>query len=158
MAHLQNRMFACVCAEERTVRARWATAVRLLTKSAVKRDRANEVTDAVAACWGADGIGDISTAAEDELREWTPTEMAHGGDGEWHISGITVFDENTHWGGPAADEPDGDERHEQGRVRAPSGVLPSEKDWDGLKRASDKVTASLRLLHRARSMVDTSRW
>ena len=138
MAHLQNHMFACMCTEEWTARVRWATAVRSLTKSAVKHDRANEVADAVAACcWGADGIGDISTAAEDELRGWTPTEMPHDGDDEWHISGITVFDENTHWGGPAADEPDGDERHEQGRVRAPSGVLPYDKDWDGLERSTD---------------------
>ena len=82
MAHLQNRMFACVCAEERTARARWATAVRSLTKSTVKHDRANEVADAVTACWGADGNGDTRTAAEDELRGWTPTEMAHDGDGE----------------------------------------------------------------------------
>ena len=82
VAHLQNRMFACVCAEERTARARWATAVRSLTKSTVKHDRANEVADAVTACWGAGGNGDIRTAAEDELRGWTPTEMAHDGDGE----------------------------------------------------------------------------
>ena len=66
-----------------------------------------------------------------------------------------VFDENAHWGGPAVNELDGDERHEQGHVRAPSGVLPYDKDWDGLERATDKVTASLRLLHRVRSMVDT---
>ena len=83
VAHLQNHMFACVCAEERTARARWATAVRSLTKPAVKHDRANEVADAVAACWGTDGIGDISTTAEDELRGWTPTEMSHNVDGEW---------------------------------------------------------------------------
>ena len=69
-----------------------------------------------------------------------------------------MFDENAHWGGPAADEPDGDGRHEQGHVRAPSGVVPYDKDWDGLERAPDRVTTSLRLLHRVRSMVDTSRW
>ena len=68
MAHLQNHMFACVCAEERTARACWATAVRSLTKSAVKHGRVNEVAEAAVACWGADGTGDISTAAEDELR------------------------------------------------------------------------------------------
>ena len=108
-------------------------------------------------CWGTDGSGDISTATEDELRGWTPTEMTHNDD-EWHISSTTVFDENAHWGGPAADESDGDERHEQGHVRAPSGEVPYDKDWGGLERASDKVAASLRLLHRIRSIVDTSRW
>ena len=46
----------------------------------------------------------------------------------------------------------GDERHEQGHVRAPSGEVPYEKDWGGLERASDKVAASLHLLHRVRSM------
>ena len=35
---------------------------------------------------------------------------------------------------------------------------PYDKDWDGIARAADKVTASLRMLHRVRSMVDTSRW
>ena len=108
--------------------ARWAAAVRSLTKSAVKHDRAGEVADAVAACWGADGNGGVSTAAEDELRGWTPTETTHDGDDEWHISGTTVLDEHAHWGGPAPDEPDGDERHEQGHVRAPSGVVPYDKD------------------------------
>ena len=90
-------MFACGCAEEQTARARWAKAVRSLTKSAVKHDRgANEVAGAVAACWGTDdGNGDISTAAEDELLGWTPTEMTHNDD-EWHISDITVFGENAH--------------------------------------------------------------
>ena len=33
-----------------------------------------------------------------------------------------------------------------------------DRDWDGIDRATDKVTASLRMLHRVRSMVDTSRW
>ena len=36
--------------------------------------------------------------------------------------------------------------------------MPYDKDWDGFGRATDKVTASLRLLNRVRSMVDTSRW
>ena len=132
VAHLQNRMCVCVCAEERTVRVRWATAVRTLAKSAVKHDRAGEVADAVAACWGADGNGGVSTAAEDELRGWTPTETTHDGDDEWHISGTTVLDEHAHWGGPAPDEPDGDERHEQGHVRAPSGVDPTTRTGTGL--------------------------
>ena len=115
------------------------------------------MADAAAACWGTGDNGDISTAAEDELRGWTPTEMTHN-DGVWHIPSTTAFDENAHWGGPAADEPDGDERHEQGHVRAPSGEVPYDRDWGGLERASDKVAASLRLLHRVCSMVDTSRW
>ena len=49
LAHLQNHMFACGCAEEQTTRARWAKAVRSLTKSAVKHGRAGEVAGAVAA-------------------------------------------------------------------------------------------------------------
>ena len=59
-AHLQNHMFACGCSEERTARTRWATAVRTLTKSAVKHGRVDEVANTVMACWGADGTGDIS--------------------------------------------------------------------------------------------------
>ena len=56
------------------------------------------------------------------------------------------------------DEPGGDERHEQeGHVRAPDGEVPYDKDRDGVERAAGKVEASLRLLHRVRSMVDTSR-
>ena len=39
VAHLQNHMFACGCAEEQTARARWAKAVRSLTKAAVKPSR-----------------------------------------------------------------------------------------------------------------------
>ena len=61
-------------------------------------------------------------------------------------------------GVPAAEEPDGDEPHEQGHIRAPSGAVPYDKDWDGIGRATGKVTTSLRLLHRVISMVDTSRW
>ena len=65
-------------------------------------------------------------------------------------------------GGPTrrrvAARPDGDEPHEQGHICAPSGAVSYGKDWDGIGRATDKVTASLRLLHRARSMVGTSRW
>ena len=64
VAHLQNHMFACGCSEERTARARWATAVRTLTKAAVKHGRVDEVANAIMACWGADGTGDIATAAE----------------------------------------------------------------------------------------------
>ena len=78
--------------------------------------------------------------------------------GQWRISGTTAFDENAHWGGPAADEPNGDEQHEQGHVRAPSGAVPCYRDWDGLERAADRVTTSLRVLHWVSSMVDTSRW
>ena len=96
VAHLQNHMFACGCAEEQTALARWAKAVRSLTKSAIKHDRAGEVADAVAACWGTGGNGDISTAAEDELRRWALAEMTHN-DEECHISGTTVFDETAHW-------------------------------------------------------------
>ena len=110
------------------------------------------------ACWGADGTGTIATAAEDERRGWKPTEMIQGEGDQWHFSGTTVFDENAHWGGPPADEPDGDELHEQGHICAPDGAVPYDKDWDGIARAADKVTASLRMLHRVRSMVDTSRW
>ena len=80
VAHLQNHMFACVCVEEQTARARWATVVRSLTKSAVKHGRVGEVAEAVMACWGADGTGDISTAAEDERRGWKPTRMTHDED------------------------------------------------------------------------------
>ena len=36
--------------------------------------------------------------------------------------------------------------------------MPYDKDWGGRERAADRVTASLRLLHRVRSMVDTSKW
>ena len=80
VAHLQNHMFACGCAEERAVRKRWATAaVRSLTYSTVKHDRAGEVADAVAAYWGIDDNGDIGTACEDERRGWTPTAMTHHG-------------------------------------------------------------------------------
>ena len=57
---------------------------------------------------GADGTGDIGTAAVDERRGWKPTEMTQGVDDQWHISGTIVFDENAHWGVPAAEEPDGD--------------------------------------------------
>ena len=73
VAHLQNHMFACGCSEERGARTRWATAIRTLTKSAVKHDRADEVANAVMACWGVGGIGDIATAAEDERHGWQPT-------------------------------------------------------------------------------------
>ena len=62
VAHLQNHMYACGCPEERKARARWAMAVRSLTKSAVKHDRVDEVTNAIMACWGADHTGDIATA------------------------------------------------------------------------------------------------
>ena len=70
VAHLQNHMFACGCSEERTARTRWATAVRTLTKSAVKHGRVDEVANAVTACWGADGTGNIATAADDERQGW----------------------------------------------------------------------------------------
>ena len=127
-------------------------------ETAVKHDRAGEVANAVMACWSADGTGDIGTAAEDERQGWKPTEMAQDEGDQWHISGTKVFDENAHWGVPAAEVPDGDEPHEQGHIRAPSGAVPYDKDWDGVGRATNKVTASLRLLRRVRSMVDTSRW
>ena len=84
--------------------------------------------------------------------------MTQGVGDLWHISGTAVFDENAHWGVPAAEEPDGEKPHEQGYIRAPIGAVPYDKDWDGNGRATDKVTASLRLLHRVRSMMDTSRW
>ena len=59
------------------------------------------------------------------------------------------------WGVPAAEEPDGDEPHdEQGHIRAPSEAVPYDKDWGGIGRATDKLTASLRLLRRVRSMVN----
>ena len=92
-----------------------------------------------------------------ERRGWTPTDMTHHDD-TWHIAGTTLFDEDAHWGGPADDEPGSDERHEQGHVRAPSGEVPYDKDWDGVERAADKAEASLRLMQRVRSTVDTSRW
>ena len=117
----------------RTARVRWATAVRSLTKSAVKHARVNEVSEAVVACWGAGDIGDISTAAEDERRGWKPTEMTHDGDDQWHISGTTVFDENAHWGGPAVDEPDGDEQHEQGHIRARAEQCPMKRTGTDLR-------------------------
>jgi hypothetical protein len=158
VAHLQNHMFACGCTEERTARTRWSAAVRALTRAAVKHDRVDEVANAIMACWGADGTGDIATAAQDERQGWKPTEMAQSEADHWHISGSTVFDENAHWGGPPADESDDDEPHEQGHIRAPSGMVPYDKDWDGIGRSTDKVVASLRMLHRIRSMVDTSRW
>ena len=100
VAHLQNHMFACGCSEERVARTRWATAIRTLTKSAVKHDRADEVSNAVMAFWGAEGIGDIAIAAEDERHGWQPTEMAQGEGDQWHFSGTTTFDENAHWGAP----------------------------------------------------------
>ena len=78
--------------------------------------------------------------------------MVPGEGDQWHFSGTTVFNENAHWGGPQADEPDGDEPHEQGHIRAPSGKVAYDKDWDGIGRATDKVAASLRMLHRVRSM------
>ena len=64
----------------------------------------------------------------------------------------TVFDEDTHWGGPADDELGGDERHEQGHVRAPDGEVLYHKDWDGVERAAGKAEASPRLLHRVCAM------
>ena len=75
-----------------------------------------------------------------------------------HTRRSHALTKNAHWGGPAADEPGGDEQHEQGYVRAPNGEVPYDKDLDGMGRAVDKVEASLRLLHRVRPMVDTSRW
>ena len=65
--------------------------------------------------------------------------MTQGEDDQWHISGTAVFDEHAHWGVPAAEEPDGDEPHEQGHIRAPSGAVPYDRDWDGIGRATDKV-------------------
>ena len=50
----------------------------------------------MAACWGTGGNGDISMAAEDELRRWALAEMTHN-DEECHISGTTVFHETAHW-------------------------------------------------------------
>ena len=69
-------------------------------------------------------------------------------DGTWHVAGTTVFDEDTHWGGPADDEPGGDERHEQGHVRALDGEVSYDKERVGVERAADKAEASLQLLHR----------
>ena len=118
VAHLQNRMFAGGCAEERAACKRWATVARPLAYCTAKHDRADEVVDAVTACWGIDDNGDICTAFEDERRGWTPTAMTHHDD-TWHIAGTTVFDEDAHWGGPADDEPGGDERY---RARTRSGL------------------------------------
>ena len=95
--------------------------------------RVNEVSEAVVACWGAGGIGDISTAAEDERRGWKPTEMTHDGDDQWHTSGTTVFDENARWGGPAVGEPDGDEQHEQGHIRARAEQCPMKRTGTDLR-------------------------
>ena len=107
-------------------------AVRTLTKSAVKHGIVDEITNAVMACWGADGTGDIGTAAEDKRQGWKPTDMTQGVDDQWHISGTAVFDENAHWVVPAAEELDGDEPHEQGHIRTPSGAVPYDKCWDGI--------------------------
>ena len=97
---------------------------------------------------GADNNGDIGTACEYERRGWMPTGMMHHDD-TWHIAGTTVFDENAHWGAPADDEPDGDERHEQGHVRAPGGAVPYEKDWDGVERAALRACTPTASLSRA---------
>ena len=77
VVHLQHHTFACRRPEERASRKRWAAAVRSLTHSTVKHDRAGKVADAVAACWGADSDGNIYTAQAVEQRGWTPTEMTH---------------------------------------------------------------------------------
>ena len=82
--------------------------------------------------------------------------MTHHDD-MWHIAGTTVFAEDAYWGGPADDEPGGDERHEQRHVRAPGGEVPYDKDRGAVERAADKAEASLRLMQRVRSTVDTSR-
>ena len=159
VAHLQHRMFACGCPEERATRKRWAAAVRSLAYSTVKHDRAGEIADVVAACWGADNRTGTSAQRKRMNRKSgrRPKCMTHH-DGTWHIVGITVFDEDAHWGDPAHSEPDGDEQHEQGYIRAHDGEVAYDMDLDGVERAAGKVEASLRLLRRVRAMVDTSPW
>ena len=44
------------------------------------------------------------------------------------------------------------------KVRTATGDAEYNDDWNGIDRSDDPTLATLRLLHSARQMVDTSRW
>ena len=147
-------MFACGCPEERATRKRWAAAVRSLAYSTVKHDRAGEVANVVAACWGADNRTGTSAQCKRMMNRKSgrrPKCMTHH-DGTWHIVGITVFDKDAHWGDPAHSEPDGDEQHEQGYIRAYDGKVAYDMIWMVL----NVLLAKWR--HRSGSCAECERW
>ena len=125
------------------------------------------------ACWSTSDRGVIHTALEDESGGWqAPTTRLVGNDGKWEfVGGIhPTFDRREHWGDDSDDDDVTDltdvttdataetDAAAATKVRTAKGDAEYNADWNGIDSSDDPTLATLRLLHSARQMVDTSRW
>jgi hypothetical protein len=119
--------------------------------------------------------GNIHTAGDDQERGWrVPSLRSVGGGGHWEFDpdgDVPTFDCDAHFDGDtddnsddAVDEPsDGTHAAEERSGETPAvmtaaGTVNYAADWDGIESSPRPTRRATRLLHRARQMVDTSRW
>ena len=113
---------------------------------------------------------------EDESIGWQPpTTRMIGNDGKWEFTdGIPpTFDRGEHWGEDSDDDDVTDLTDEatavvtaaaesdaatEKKVRIATGDAEYNANWNGIESSNDPTLATLRLLHSARQIVDTSRW
>ena len=125
------------------------------------------------ACWSTSDRGVIHTALEDESGGWqAPTTRLVGNDGKWEFvdGNHPTFDRREHWGDDSDDDDVTDltdvttdataetDAAAATKVRTAKGDAEYNADWNGIDSSDDPTLATLRLLHSARQMVDTSRW
>ena len=127
------------------------------------------------ACWSTSERGAIHAAVEDEASGWqAPTTRLVGNDGKWEFADGAPpnFDRREHWeddsdDGDVTDLTDGAidvtataeaDAAAMTRVRTAKGDAGYNVDWNGIGSSDGPALATLRLLHSARQMVDTSRW
>ena len=170
VGRLQWHMLRCTLAPETKVRRDWHLAVRNTLERSTDNAR---VINAAMACWSTSDRGVIHTALEDESAGWqAPTTRLVGNDGKWEFvdGNHPTFDRREHWGDDSDDDGVTDltdvttdataetDAAVATKVRTATGDAEYNADWNGIDSSDDPTLTTLRLLHSARQMVDTSRW
>ena len=164
---LQWHMLECTMPQEIAVRKRWYGAVDNVIATAT--DDAY-VRDAIMACWSSDSNGWIHTAADDQDNRWRNPSIKDAGDGHWEFDATgspPTFDAAAHWDCDTDDEVEDLTSDAEtvpltatslGCVSTAAGQESFDRDWDGIEASSNPTHTAARLLHKARQMIDTSRW
>jgi len=160
-------MLECTMPQEIAVRKRWYGAVDNVIATAT--DDAY-VRDAIMACWSSDSNGWIHTAADDQDNRWRNPSIKDAGDGHWEFDATgspPTFDAAAHWDCDTDDEVEDLTSDAEtvpltatslGCVSTAAGQESFDRDWDGIEASSNPTHTAARLLHKARQMIDTSRW
>ena len=159
-------MLACELPMEMRVRQNW---LRAIADAVDKATNDQTVRDALMATWSTRSDSVIDTAADDEDNFWQVPSMNGTTDGGFvfrKYGSLPTFDPEVHWGDESDDEiidltdaaPATAQPAKCTSIQTAQGTETYQADWGGVEAAKRPTHEAAKCLHRARQMVDSSRW